>query len=652
MNNLLVMLLAFLIFTGIVLLYTSALHVNMGEGAVLSASSIMLCLAVSGIVAGTFRYGMWGIYVAALIGVLLCMICIGKRRSWRIVENGWPVMLTLFGVFFACLFLYYNDFIQHTDELHQWAAAVKYMLEKDQMPTGADFIGGAGQNCFASSLFFLFFQKIGGYNEQNMYVSSTFLMTVGLLLPLSNEKGRDLKKVLLYTVILFVAIYSLNVYGTKSLYVDVPMAAWAGGLAGWWITRKKQKRNLPVFAAGLLVLCFIKPSSGALMALYVLGFALGYHFLIEKNEIEKRVKVCNILTIVLVACVLLGSGLLILLVKSVHPLETSTVVNGLEIVEKTYQVGSVSLPDQVGDMLEVYSASMEKIKKTMGSFLSAAVGAPMGSKSNLKLSFLPFSVFLMILFGVYGELYKKKRVCVFYRNYMILMLLSYCAILFFSYIFLFAYNLSVTTRSCTRYFSACAIFWLIIILVLFSQELSGRRELVRKYLVFGLLLLFLLGLNAKYIPNMTALNKEEVTGYEDIQTAKARAKEIEPILNETDKIYFIYQFSGDDPGAADLVNNSVLYYFDMQISNYGYQAWHFYEGGCNVAIEDCASPTLNDLPAILASGGYTYVWIYRSDKYLRETLPQIMECETMDAGLYRVIYEDGAATGLELAKNL
>ena len=654
MNNILMMLLAFLIFAGIVLLHTSTLQVNMGEGAVLSAASIMMCLAVSGIFAGTFRYGMWGIYAAALIGVLLCLVCTERRGSWQMAGNGWPIMLTLFGVFFACLFLYYNDFIQHTDEFHQWAAAVKYMLEKDKLPTGTDFIGGSGQNCFASSLFFLFFQKIGGYNEQNMYVASTFLMTIGFLLPLSNAKGRDLKKVLLYIAILFVAIYSLYTYGTKSLYVDVPMAAWAGGLAGWWMTRKKQKRNLSVFIAGLIVLCFIKPSSGALMALYVLVFAISYYFLIERGVIEKQgaTRVCNIVTIVLVACVLLGSCLIILLVKNIRPMETLMTMNGQDVVEKAYQIGSISLPTRLGNMLEVYSVSMEKIKKTMGSFLGAAVGAPMGSKSNLRLAFLPFSIFLMVLLGVYGELYKKKRENVFYRNYMILMSLSSCAILFFSYIFLFAYKLSVTTRSSTRYFSACAIFWLMIVLTLFLQNLNGKREFVRKYLVLGLLLLFLLGLNAKYIPNMTALDKEEVTGYEDIQTAKARAEEIETILDENDKIYFIYQFSGDDPGAADLVNNSVLYYFETQISNYGYQAWHFYEGGCNVAIEDFASPTLNDLPAILTSGGYTYVWIYRSDKYLREILPQVMECESQDSGLYRVIYKDGIATGLELVKSL
>ena len=84
MNNILVMLLAFLIFAGIVLLYTSILQVNMGEGAALSAFSIMLCLAASGIFAGTFRYGMCGIYALALIGVIICIICTVRRRSWQI----------------------------------------------------------------------------------------------------------------------------------------------------------------------------------------------------------------------------------------------------------------------------------------------------------------------------------------------------------------------------------------------------------------------------------------------------------------------------------------------------------------------------------------------------------------------------------------
>ena len=89
MNNILVMLLAFLIFAGIVLLYTSILQVNMGEGAALSASSIMLCLAASGIFAGTFRYGMCGIYALALIGVMICHLhcektVVANSRKWMV----------------------------------------------------------------------------------------------------------------------------------------------------------------------------------------------------------------------------------------------------------------------------------------------------------------------------------------------------------------------------------------------------------------------------------------------------------------------------------------------------------------------------------------------------------------------------------------
>ena len=111
--------------------------------------------------------------------------------------------------------------------------------------------------------------------------------------------------------------------------------------------------------------------------------------------IEKQgaTRACNIVTIVLVV-VLLGSCLIILLVKNITTMETLTTVNGQGMVEKAYQIGSISLPTRLGNMLEVYSVSMEKIKKTMGSFLGAAVGTPMGSKSNLRLAFLPFSIFL------------------------------------------------------------------------------------------------------------------------------------------------------------------------------------------------------------------------------------------------------------------
>ena len=90
-----------------------------------------------------------------------------------------------------------------------------------------------GLYAFATSLFHLFFQKFTGYSEQGMYVSSFLLMWIGFLLPFSEYTRKDWKKLVFYIVLVYIALFSLYTYGVKSLYVDVPTAARAGGLAEW-----------------------------------------------------------------------------------------------------------------------------------------------------------------------------------------------------------------------------------------------------------------------------------------------------------------------------------------------------------------------------------------------------------------------------------
>lgn len=76
-----------------------------------------------------------------------------------------------------------------------------------------------------------------------MYVAPTVIDFIGLLLPLSGYKRKEWKKVVFYAVMMYVAIFSLYLYATKTLYVDMMTVAWAGGLAGWWLNRDKNKKN-------------------------------------------------------------------------------------------------------------------------------------------------------------------------------------------------------------------------------------------------------------------------------------------------------------------------------------------------------------------------------------------------------------------------
>ena len=154
MTNIIMMLLAFLILIGVVCFYHEVIKVNMGEGMLLTASTVMLVLVASSTILGTFRYGMYVIYAIAVLGVLLYLLQMLRQKRRFDVMNSWLVIGILGIIFAVCLVIYHNDFIQHTDEFHQWAAAVKYMLEKDMMPVGADFVGGGGQSSYATSLFY------------------------------------------------------------------------------------------------------------------------------------------------------------------------------------------------------------------------------------------------------------------------------------------------------------------------------------------------------------------------------------------------------------------------------------------------------------------------------------------------------------------
>ena len=142
-----------------------------------------------------------------------------------------------------------------------------------------------------------------------MYVSSFLLMWIGFLLPFSEYTWKDWKKLVFYIVLVYIALFSLYTYGVKSLYVDVATAAWAGGLAGWWINRKKKKQNALIVVAGMVMIHFFKASAGLLMAVLVGMFMLSQSFLVEKGVAAKESgrKFVVKITAVLVGLVLLGS---------------------------------------------------------------------------------------------------------------------------------------------------------------------------------------------------------------------------------------------------------------------------------------------------------------------------------------------------------
>lgn len=622
------MTLAFLVLTGVALVLCNTLKVNMGEGTLLSATFIVLSLFL-GAKSGSFQYGMYVICIVAVMGYLLSVVQIVKRNKFETASLTSPYFILFVLLFAYSMIVFYNDFIQHVDEFHQWAAAVKYMLEKDQMPVWGEFIGEA-HPYMATSLFHLFFQKFSGYNEQNMYVSAFLLMWIGFLLPFSGYERKDWKKAALYTFIIYIAIYSLYYYSHKNLYVDLPVAGWSGGLAGWWMNRTKKKTNVLIGGSGLAMICFFKPSAGLLMAVLVVLFMLVQKYLVEER-IYVNSKNSKYLLIAGSAAAILGVIVIAVVAWSIfNP-------------EKASEIFSFVL----GDKLAVVELSADKAKKTLAAFITALVGSPLNSRSSLRVVFLPFLFLLFVLLKVIGDIFQKRQDSLVYMWYMAGMSVGFCAVVYVSFLFLFVYEESVKVAGVGRYLSICALYLLVIVLTLLLKKEEAKMINVPSYIAMGLTIVFLSGMNTNFITLSTALNKEKIPGYEDILSTRIQIEQILEIITETDKVYLIKQ---DD--SNEYVTNAALYYLENQVSNYLATPWKFTENGSIIRVQEGETPAITDFAQLLAQGGYTYVWIYASDNYLKNTLPEVMECDKIKTrGFYRVVNENGEIS-LERVKTL
>ena len=669
------MLFAFFVLCGVVLCFYSVLRISTGEGMLLAVSLIALLFWISSSMTGTFVWGLYGIFTVSAVGFLLCLVqAVRQKYILKTAEVKReailsPVFICLFFLYLFWLVVLYHDFIQHIDELHQWAAAVKYMLTRDRMPLGSDFIGGEGHYAFATSLFHLFFQKFTGYNEQTMYVSSSLLMWIGFLLPFSGCERKDWKKIAVYTGIMYIALFTLYSQGSKSLYVDLPTAAWAGGLAGWWMNRRKKKADYLIAGSGLIMLHFFKPSAGLLMAVFVLIFMLLYTFFAERSDLDsetiKRKMTYSAAAVSIL--VIIGSAGLLGAAASIRPYEPETeaaeeagdsgnTVNPQEEAAaaqgQRWQIAGVKLPDRVSDIINIVELSREKIRKTTGAFLTKSFGDPLAPRSNWDVGFVPFLFLILILLKAGGVINGQRGKGTFYVLYGIFVGLAYSAALFFSYLFMFAYELSIDLRSSRRYFSIRCISLFVLALTVLLQNERKEKETIRRYILAATALFFVFGINDKFIPNVTALDKENTAGYNKLNNTQKQIKKISSVIGENDRVYYICQYDGEDLSGAELFNASALYYMEPQISNYLREPWKFTEDGCNIRLEEY-DMSLSDLPALLAQGGYTYLWILRSDDYLEQSLPSVLECEDVGGkNLYKIEYIDGVAAGLELVKEL
>ena len=528
-----------------------------------------------------------------------------------------------------------------------WGATVQYMEKQDRLVDWME-IGIPGQ-FYAASFFQLFFQKLTGYSEQGMYTASFLMLWIGLLLPWSFKGKKEWKSVLLYSMILFVSLYSLYLYPYKTLYTDLPAAAWAGGLAGWWLNRKRKRRKqeLIVLAAGLLTLVFLKSYVGILMALIVALFLLTERIIGDKRFSDKKFRVRKgAVAAALLLLVVTGAGAFLFLICKGR-------VPGV-------------FPVFVKKLLNAGDPSIQKAVRVMGALGNAFFGKKLGGASRIELYPFAFMLLIFVLLIVLGWLTGRMNAAKARGMYLIVTAVLFLVFLAASYICLFNYEEAVIVRGIKRYFSILMIYNLMIVLTLWfsagenateegSETLLLSRVAIRRRIVqagaLGLLLLFSWGINDKFLSSATAFNDYQISGSEDITEANAEVRKVSKAV-QGERVYFLNQRTNNE-----YPQNIAFYHLGRQSSNYLSDPWRFTENGCEIRIQEYDTPKLENLPQILAEGNYQYIWLYAADEYLAENLETVFVMNVMpdqisDGQLYKVRYENGTAAGLDLVKQM
>ncbi|WP_026524638.1 hypothetical protein [Butyrivibrio sp. MB2005] len=608
--------LAFAVLACIAVFYAKVLNYDIMEGTVMSVFTIITVMFFSGYLKN-FNIGIIMLAVLAVIGIIVLITQRGKEDRSR-NEFITPAFVVVIAVLLLNSILFFHDFIQHIDELHQWAMIVKYMLGKNTLPVPGDFIGDIRQK-YGTSLFILFFEKFTGYNEAFMYVSASVLYWIGFMLPFHNCRWKEWKKCFLYAAVVYMSLYAFYFYGGKNLYVDLATAGWAAGITTWWISGHslKDKKKLPVLIAGLIMVFFFKSYIGILMDLLIVMYVAGHEIteMVLGGKLRVSRKIGIIAALVTTAGCLLGY----------------TVIVSLGL--KRYETAIV--------------------KQITYAFIESIVGKPLSVNPAIKFYLITIVVILVICAEVRAFVYKNDKNSVIKSKVLLFgeigSLFIYLTALFMAYLVVFSYEEAAEMAAVGRYFSIIGIF---VVLIAWSSLVSDETGTeiketipIREGYMFFMLLIFCFAINNKYLSNMTAFGLEYITGYDDIEEVRSQIKEIQKTIGETDRVYFL-----DQEGDSEYPSNFAFYTFDKNVSNYNAEPWKFTEKGSMIRLALNKDLGVDALPQLLLNGNYSYLWVYDSDAYLDDALAEMFGGEQIyGAALYKVSFSDDGTASLKIA---
>ena len=640
-----------------------------------SALTLIAVLHVCGYTCGLL-VGSWVFSGLAAAGLILFLVR-GRERA-GFFSFGVAALAALFGVM---LIAFHGDYIQTYDDFHQWAAEVKYMLQHHMIPTGADFVGQADVPP-ESSLFVAFYQILGGYNEGHMYTASFLLTAVAAVIPLMRIRWREWYKGVLYLVLVYAGFFSLYNQPYKSIYVDLPAAVWAGAVCVLWTMlgdaadrtgggsgsdtgKTGDRRRFLMILPFLIFLPRIKWGVSFLLWAFTLGYIL----------------------VDLIARMPSGQFGAFWKRRWKYIVGVIAAVFAL-IAGAWFVIRSALIPASLSGIAEALTISSKKARLTLSTLLHNIFQKSLTGNPNMPFRTVQATILIVILLLVLATWCRRcvrKRTLIAQAVYFPVCVVLYVIALYVCYVSVFSYEEAVRNSTGYRYLSIVIVFGFIILcghllismaeeekpecldagkgsdtgelapdsvqqIPASAQRSAGLGRRVSPSIVTSILLCLLLisNFNTKLIYKASSLQPWRNKNYRIIKETKEQIGEIREVITDEDRVYMLSnEYSLKEMNEYPLC--VALYYLDHQVSNYLREPWKFTKDGSISFLHETDVP-VEQFPAMLQAGGYTYVWVHSYDEYLSEKFEELFGCTLETAGLYEVVQREDGSMTLELRK--
>jgi|GEM_PF-2197300 len=213
-----------------------------------------------------------GIILFAIIAILSAVaitlyLMIKKQYKTHITGYFLRPGLAVFLFIVAFLFAILSDtYLYGWDDYSHWALAVRAFYLFD----GLQAMEVLAPQTMGTPLFNTFFVSLSNYQEGYILCSQQLFIWVCALLPLSNVKWKDYKRMIIYLLIMY-ALLSHEMHYALSLGNDITLSVVTGGLLGYyfWSENKTSTETLFVMFAGLFLLPHMKRVTGIIFAVFV-----------------------------------------------------------------------------------------------------------------------------------------------------------------------------------------------------------------------------------------------------------------------------------------------------------------------------------------------------------------------------------------------